>query len=290
MTKTIVFVHGNFVTKACWDAWVTRFEGRGYRCVAIPYPGRDASVATLRANPDRELLGSLTITGVLDQHERIIRSLPERPIIIGHSFGGLLTQLLVQRGLAEAAIAIDSVPPMGVIPFRLSFFRATAPALNPLAGRSPYMMSFPHFQYSFVNGMPLAEQRAAYDRYVVPESRTLGRGALGFNGKVNFRKAHAPLLMVGGEIDNIMPASLNRQNYNRYRKGSPSIVEFKEYAGRNHFSVIGGEGWEQVADDALSWASRVTSGAAGISADDDCTCGDPATSNGDLRAGVGAAR
>jgi len=258
MTNTIVFVHGSFVSKSCWDLWTARFESRGIRCIAIAYPGRDAPVKTLRANPDRQLLASLTITEVLDHHERIIHSLDERPIIIGHSFGGLLTQLLVQRGLAEAAVAIDSVPPQGVMPLRFSFYRSIAPLVNPLAGNRPYMMSFSHFQYAFANGMPLAEQRAAYEKYIVPESRPLARGALMRAGRVDFKKPHAPLLFIGGEIDNLMPASLNRQNYRRYREGSSSLVDYKEFAGLNHFTVIAGSGWERVADYAVHWAKRVT--------------------------------
>ena len=258
MTKTIVFIHGNFVNNRCWDAWVARYQSRGYRCVAIAYPGRDKPVAWLKANPDGTLLGSLTLDGVADYHAKLIRSLDEKPIIIGHSFGGLLTQLMVQRDLAAAAVAIDSVPPQGVLAPVWSFFRSTWPALNPFVPASrPYLMSFKHWQYTFVNGLPLAEQRRAYDAYVVPESRRLSRGGLSSAARIDFKRSHAPLLLIGGEKDNIMPAALNRVNHRRYAK-SPSITEFKEFPGRTHYTVIGGQGWEQVADYALDWATRVT--------------------------------
>jgi pimeloyl-ACP methyl ester carboxylesterase len=258
MARTIVFIHGNFVSSRCWDAWVARYKSRGYTCVAVAYPGRDKPVAWLKANPDGALLGSLTLDRVADYHEKVIRSLDEKPIIIGHSFGGLLTQLMVQRDLAAAAVAIDSVPPQGVLVPNWSFFRSTWPVLNPFVPASrPYLMSFEHWQYTFVNGLPLEEQRAAYDTYVVPESRRLSRGGLSSAARIDFKRPHAPLLLIGGEKDNIMPASLNRVNYQRYAK-SPSITEFKECPGRTHYTVIGGQGWEQVADYALDWATRVT--------------------------------
>jgi pimeloyl-ACP methyl ester carboxylesterase len=151
------------------------------------------------------------------------------------------------------------VPPQGVIPLSWSFFRSTWPVINPLVPASrPYLMSFRHFQYTFVNDLPLAEQRAAYDTYVVPESRRLARGGLSRAARVDFGRPHAPLLLIAGEKDHIMPASLNRQNYRRYAK-SPSVTEFKQFPGRAHYSIIGGEGWEEVADYAVEWATGATS-------------------------------
>ncbi len=131
-TKTVLFVHGNFVNYQCWDKWVHRYEVRGYKCIAVPYPGRDKPVDGLRkAHPDPRL-AQLGIDEVLDLHVRTIRGLSEQPIIIGHSLGGLLTQLLVNRGLGAAAIAIDSVPPQGILSFKWSFIKSTMPTLNPL--------------------------------------------------------------------------------------------------------------------------------------------------------------
>lgn len=257
MTKTVVFIHGNFVTSRCWDGWVARYQSRGFECVAIAYPGRDKPVAWLRANPDGALLGSLTLDRVADYHAKVIQSLDEKPIIIGHSFGGLLTQLMVQRDLAVAGVAIDSAPPQGVLTLKWSFYRSTWPVLNPFVPRTrPYMMSFKHWQYTFANGLPLAEQRETYETYAVPESRPLARGALTRAGRIDFRRRHAPLLLIAGEKDNLLPAALNWRNYKRYAK-SPSITEFKEFPERTHYTVIGGKGWEEVADYALDWVTRV---------------------------------
>lgn len=262
--RTVVFIHGNFVTRHSWDRWLNRYEGRGHRCVAIAYPGRDRSVAELRAGPTdlRATLAGLTIGSVMDHIADTIGSLDERPIVVGHSFGGLLTQLVVQRDLAAAAVAIDSVPPQGVVPLSWPFFRSTWPAINPFVPASrPYMMSLRHFRYTFANDLPLDAARAAWEAEVVPESRRLARGGLSRGARVDFGRVRAPLLLIGGEKDHIMPSSLNRQNFRRYRK-SPSLTEFKEFPGRTHYSVIGGPGWEEVADYALAWAIRAADGEA----------------------------
>ena len=254
-TRTIAFVHGNFVTRRSWEKVVPYFEARGYTCVPIAYPLRDESVESLRAKHPDSALARLTLSEVLDHHVRTIRALPEKPIVIGHSFGGLLTQLLTQRDLAAAAVTIDSVPPANVFGTQWSFFRSVWPLINPLKRNEPYLMPFSHFQYTFVNGMAPAAQREAYDRHVVPESRVLGAGGLSSLARVDFKRAHVPLLMIAGGADHIMPAALNRKNYQRYGASS-SVTDFKEFSGRTHYSVIAGPGWEEVADYASAWAER----------------------------------
>jgi pimeloyl-ACP methyl ester carboxylesterase len=254
-SQTIVFIHGMFMTRDCWEPWVRRYEARGQRSAAIAWPGRDQSVAALRqAHPDPRL-ARLTLREVVEHHEQAIRALPEPPLIIGHSMGGLIAQILLGRGLGAAAVAIDSAPPLGVLTARWSFFKANWPALNLLrSAKQPHTMSFEDFQYAFANGMPLAEQRAAYDRYVVPESLRVARGALTGLARIDFSKPRGPLLMIAGEIDHIIPASLNRSNFRRYRPAA-GVTEFKEFAGRNHF-LLGQAGWEEVADYSLEWLAR----------------------------------
>jgi pimeloyl-ACP methyl ester carboxylesterase len=207
-----------------------------------------------KAHPDRQL-GQLSLQQVIDHYADALKALDEKPILIGHSLGGLLTQLLLGRELALAGVAINSVPPQGVLPKQLSFFRAGFPVINPLFPDSaPYYMSFGEFQYAFVNGLPLAEQQAAYDAHAVPESRLVVRQGRSDLAKVDFKKKRPPLLFIAGEKDHFMPSPLNRDNYKAYRR-SRSVTEFKEFPGRTHF-IIGQMGWEEVADYALAWLQR----------------------------------
>lgn len=252
----IVFVHGLFVTRACWEPWIARFEARGHRCIAPAYPARDLPAAELRLrHPDPET-AAVTLPQVLEVFDRAIRALEQPPILIGHSYGGLLTQLLLQRQLGACGVAIDSVPPPGVRSFRWSFLRSLWPPLNPLLPASwPYLMSFAHFRYAFVNAQPLEAQRRFYDEAVAPESRRLARAALSRHARIDFARARPPLLLVAGERDHIIPSSLNRTNWRRYSR-SPSVTKFLELPGRDHY-LIGAPGWEEVADASLRWALDV---------------------------------
>jgi pimeloyl-ACP methyl ester carboxylesterase len=255
-SKTIVLIHGLSVSKHSWQSWADDYAARGYKVVTPDYhPGLDKSVAELKANPNDPILRTITLPQVIDHHVKTIQALDEKPIIMGHSFGGLLTQIMLQRGLGVAGVAIDSVPPMGILPLQWSFFRSTWPAVNPLIPASqPWYMTFAQFQYAWVHTLPLAEQRAAYDAVIVPESRRLYRSALTSDARVDFTRQRAPLLIIAGEQDHIMPAALNRANYKAYAK-SPSITAFKAFPGRTHYT-LGQPGWEQVADDALAWANE----------------------------------
>ncbi len=255
-TKTIVLIHGMFMNPLCWEKWILRYQAKGYKVLAPAWPGRDKSVEELRNNhPDPEL-PKLKLNNVVDYIANFIQSLNEKPAIIGHSMGGLAVQLLLQRDLAVAGVAIDPAPPAGVFTTALSFLKANFPAINPFLLSQPVRMSFEQFQYAFVNTLPLDEQRAAYDRYAIPELRGVPTSSLGAAGRINFKKPHPPLLITAGEKDHIVPAVLNKSNFNKYMASS-SITEFKMFPGRDHF-VIGEKGWEEVADYSLAWIEKVT--------------------------------
>lgn len=249
-TKTVVFIHGMYMNSLCWEHWVSHFQTKGYRCLAPDWPGRDQPIEVLRKNHPDPQLGRLTLSKVVEHFTGIIQQLDGKPILIGHSMGGLCVQLLLQKDLAAAGIAIDSAPPMGVITLQWPFLKSNWPHITPFVPQSnPIGMTFERFQYTFVNTLPLAEQRAAYDRYVVPESRRVPRESL--TARVDFRKSHPPLLLIAGSADHLIPAALNKTNFARY-KASPSVTDFKEFAGRTHF-IIGQNNWEEVADYALGW-------------------------------------
>ncbi len=250
--KTVVFIHGLYMTPLCWEDWVKRFEARGFRALAPAYPGRDKSVQALQT-PDAAL-GKLNLTAIVEDLENRIKKLDEKPILIGHSMGALVTQLLLHRGLASAAVAIDSAPPTGVFTTTFSFLKANWGHITPFVNQSsPVRMTFERFQYAFVNDMPLAEQRAAFERYVVPESRRIPRESL-FSAKIDFKRPHAPLLIIAGGGDHIIPPDLNQKNFKKY-KDSGSVTDFKEFPGRNHF-IIGQKGWEEVADYCIEWIAK----------------------------------
>jgi len=252
-TKTTVFIHGMYMNSLCWERWVPHCQAKGYRCLAPDWPGRDLPVDVLRKNHPDASLGQLTLSRVLGQFVDTIEGLDEKPVLIGHSMGGLIVQLLLQRDLAAAGVAIDSAPPMGVFTARWSFLKSNWPHITPFASQSrPIEMTFERFQYTFANALPLAEQRAAYERYVVPESRRVPRGSL--TARVDFKKPRPPLLLIAGSADNIIPASLNRSNAAKYKRSS-SVTDFKEFAGRSHF-IIGQKNWEEIANYVLAWLNE----------------------------------
>jgi pimeloyl-ACP methyl ester carboxylesterase len=256
--KTIVFVTGAFVSHHCWDEWQIYFQSKGYQTVATPWPYKEGAVEDLRGKhpSDNEGLTQLTLSEVIDSYAKVIKSFPEKPIVIGHSLGGLMTQILVNRDLTAAGIAIHPVPPLGVFPYEFSFLKAGWRSLGLFTSmKKTYLMSFRTWQYAFVNGMPLAQQNDAYDMLTIPESKRVARGGLTSAAKVDFKKAHSPLLIMAGSEDNIIPAHLNNRNYNAYKKREDSVLDYKLMTGRNHY-VLGQPGWEANADYVLNWIDK----------------------------------
>jgi pimeloyl-ACP methyl ester carboxylesterase len=256
-SKTIVFVTGAFVTHLGWEPWKKYFDSKGYKTYNPPWPFKDADPETLRKrHPDDIELATLTLNGVIDSYINFIKSLPEKPIVIGHSLGGCITQVIVNRDLAAAGAAIHSVPPQGVFPYEFSFLRAGWKVLGLFTSlKKTYLMSFKDFQYAFVNGMPLAEQREAYEKNIIPESKTVARGGLTSAAAVDFKKPHVPLLLTSGSLDTIIPAHLNFRNYNAYKKDNGSVLNYKEFPGRNHY-VLGQSTWKEDADYILDWLEK----------------------------------
>lgn len=257
-SKTIVLVHGLWVTPRSWEKFKRHYEARGYRVLAPAWPGIKGEVEDMQRDPSS--FNGVGIEQVIEHYTRIIRALTEKPIIMGHSYGGLITQILIDRGLGVAGVAIDSVPAKGIKLLPFSTIEALTPALaNPLNAQGTYLFPFARWWRVFANSLTGTEARAAYARYAIPApGKAIFQAALsnvtpGSGATVNFHNsARAPLLFIGGENDVIMPASLNRKNFRKYRHSS-AVTEYKEFAGRSHF-IIGEAGWEQVADYALNWA------------------------------------
>lgn len=253
-TKNVVFITGAFVHHSGWDEWKTYFESKGYNCINPPWPYKDApSAADLRnRQPNDTELAALTLEKLVTHYADIVKSFPEKPIVIGHSLGGLITQIILNRDLAAAAVAIHSVPPQGVFPYEFSFLKAGWKALGLFTSlKKTYLMSLKDWQYAFVNGMSLADQKDSYEKCTIPESKTVARGGLTSAAKVDFGKPHAPLLLTSGDKDNIIPAHLNNRNFKKY-KNNGSVLVYKEFEGRNHY-VVGQPTWKEDADYILAW-------------------------------------
>lgn len=261
MTRTIVFIHGAWVTPLCWEKFVPFFEARGYRCLAPAWPGKDRPIDAIRADPSP--LAGLGIGEIVDHYDRIIRELPEPPTLIGHSFGGLFVQILLDRGLGAAGVAIDSGPPRGVWAFEPTAVRALISVLLTWrVWRKVVRWKFSNFRYGFAHTLPLAEARAAFDRHVVPETGRIffqaALAALDRNSpmKVDFSNGtRAPLLLIAGQKDRIVPAVVNRRNLKAYRR-SAARTDFREFPDRVHW-IIAQDGWDDVAEHAATWLAEL---------------------------------
>jgi pimeloyl-ACP methyl ester carboxylesterase len=255
-TKSVVFITGAFVSNSGWDEWRAYFESKGYNTIAPAWPFKNGTAKELRdRQPNDRDLADLTLQELVEHYAEIVKSFPEKPIVIGHSLGGLITQIIVNRDLAAAGVAIHPVPPQGIFSYEFSFLRAGWKALGLFTSmKKTYLMSLGDWQYAFVNGMPLDEQKFTWEQNTIPESKRVARGGLTSAAKVDFNKSHPPLLITSGSEDNIIPAHLNVRNFKRYKKND-SILDYKEFPGRNHF-VLGQKTWKEDADYILDWLDK----------------------------------
>ena len=255
----IVLMHGLWLTPRSWEGWKRRFETRGHRVLAPAWPRMQEDIDEVRRNPSA--MNGLGVTEIADHYDEVIRGLDRPPVIMGHSFGGLVAELLLDRGLGAAGVAISPAPVKGVLRLPLAQLRAAFPVLgNPANRKRTVELTPKQFHYGFTNTMDEDEARAVYDRHRVPgPGRVLFQAAFAnFNRraatKVDFSKeGRPPLLVIGNGADHTVPASVSREAAKRLAK-STSTVDYKEFPGRPHFTV-GAPGWEEVADYALDWAN-----------------------------------
>jgi len=254
MSKTVVLIHGAWLTPAAWDQVKTRYEGLGYTVIAPAWPHLDRPIAELRRAPAPELR-KLSIRRIVDHYDGLIRKLPEPPILIGHSFGGLFVQLLADRGLGAAVVAVSPGAPRGVLPGPITL-RSALPVFTAFNGWNRVLtMSFKGFSTNFAQLMPAAEKRAAYERYIVPApGRIYYQGAVGIGSGVDYANPNrAPLLLIGADQDRIVQQSMVEAAYRKHR-ASPVTTDFKAFPGRDHCMLIE-SGWEVIADSIIEWAA-----------------------------------
>lgn len=256
MTKTIMLIHGAWLNSRSWENWKTRFEAKGFTVVAPDWPGADGEPSDLRANP-RKALTKYGPKEIVAHYERLIRQLPEQPILVGHSAGGVWVQHLLDRGLGVAGVAIDPAPTPGV-GLGLDTAISAFPVLgDPLSGGKVKQMTERFFANRFANGLPREKLSEQFARYIVPTAgKVYWDGVIsGGAGKINWAsKTRAPLLLVAGGLDKIAEPGMTRAIYNKQKRAS-SLTELKLYPNRSHFTFAE-PGWEEVADFALDWAVR----------------------------------
>ncbi|WP_350275864.1 alpha/beta hydrolase [Kribbella sp. HUAS MG21] len=257
--KTIVLVHGFWVTPRSWEHWIDRYQRAGYRVIAPAYPGFEVEVEALNADPTP--VEDVTAPAILAHLESVVGALDEPPIIIGHSAGGAFTQVLLDRGYGAAGVALNSAPTEGVRVTPLSQVRSSFPVLkNPAHRHKAVSLTPDQWKYTFANTFTDVEALALYRRYHVPASGRIFWNSLLANFEpgpqdvhVNYRNDHrAPLLFVSGREDHLMPPAIQRSNAKHY-KSPRTITEVKVYDGMPHL-LPAARGWEQVADHALAWA------------------------------------
>ena len=254
-SKTILFITGAFVSNECWNEWKDFYDKKGYRTIAPPWPYKDASPEVLRKRHPDSQVASIRLPQLIEHYEKIVRAMPEKPIIIGHSLGGLIAQILNQKGLASTIVAIHSVPPQGIMTFKFSFLKAGWGPLGFFTStKKTFLMSFSQWQYAFTNGLPLEWQEKGYQQLAIPESKLVVRDTITSVAKVDFNKPHRPILFIAGSTDHTIPFSLNHDNYKKYTDKT-SVTDYKLFPGRNHF-VLGQPGWEEIAVYILEWLQK----------------------------------
>jgi pimeloyl-ACP methyl ester carboxylesterase len=254
----IVLIHGFWVTPRSWEHWISHYESKGHRVLAPAYPGFEVEVEALNADPTP--IEQLTVPAVLEHLESVVGGLDRPPIIMGHSAGGVFTQVLLDRGYGAAGVAINSAPTEGVKVVPLSQIRAGFPVLKNPANRHRAVGLTPdQWHYTFTNTFSEEESQRLYERYHVPASGAVFWDSALANihpGKddtyVNYKNDdRAPLLFISGGEDHLMPPSVQRSNAKHYK--SDTITEVKEYEGYAHL-LPAQKGWEEIADYALDWA------------------------------------
>ena len=256
--RTIVFIHGLWIHSSSWKPWMDFFNEHGYPTINPAWPGDSSTVEESRLNS--KSIANKGVNEVANYYAKEIAGIEEPPILIGHSFGGLIAQVLLGRGNAAAAIAIDPAPMKGVWQLPLSALKASLPVLgNPFNLKRAVSLSFKQFKYGFANAVPEEEAKELYDKWTIPApARPLFQAATasfaGSETMVNTKnKKRGPLLITGGEKDHIAPPVLGKASAKKY---SPSVItEFKLFPGRGH-SLIVDHGWREVAEYVLEWLNN----------------------------------
>ena len=257
----VVFIHGLWLLPSSWDRWRALFEKAGYATLAPGWPDDPNTVDEANRHP--EVFAHKTVGGVADHFQGVMGELVKRPALIGHSFGGLLVQILAGRGLADASVAIDPAPFRGVLPLPISALRSAAPVIgNPANHGRAVPLTYEQFRYAFANAVSEDEAKELYNTYAVPAAGAPLFQAATANlnpwteAKVKSKNPQrGPLLIVSGEKDHTVPWAIANASFKKQRRNKESITEIVEIPGRGHALTID-HGWEEVAQTALGFIQR----------------------------------
>jgi pimeloyl-ACP methyl ester carboxylesterase len=259
----VVFIHGLWLLPSSWNRWAALFEQAGYSPVTPGWPDDPDTVAEANAHPG--VFAKKTIKQVADHFAGVTSRLDKQPAVIGHSFGGLIAQILAGRGLSAATVAIDAAPSRGVLPLPISSLRAARPVLgNPFNRHRAVPLTYGQFRYAFANAVSDDEAKELFETFAVPApgAPLFQAAAANINpwteAKVNKRNpARGPMLIISGEKDRTVPRALSDATYKR-QKSNAGVTEFVEMKNRGHSLTIDG-GWREVADTALAFLTRSVS-------------------------------
>jgi non-heme chloroperoxidase len=258
--EPVAFVHGLWLLPSSWDRWAAVFEEAGFVAVSPGWPDDPETVEEAKAHP--EVFAHKSVGQIADYVDGIIRKLDKKPVVIGHSFGGLMAQILAGRGLASVTVAIDPAPFRGVLPLPISALRSASPVLSNPANRNRAVpLTYEQFRYGFANAVDEDEAKQLYETYSVPGSGVPIFQAASANlnpwteAKVDTKNPErGPLLIIVGESDHTVPPAIAKAAYKR-QQANEGVTEFVEIPGRGHALVID-NGWRDVADTALAFVQR----------------------------------
>jgi len=256
----VVFVHGLWLLPSSWERWARLFEEAGYVAVSPGWPDDPETVEQAKEQP--EVFARKSVGEVADHFESVISGLERKPAVIGHSFGGLLTEILAGRGLAAVSVAISPAPFRGVLPLPISALRVASTALkNPANYNRAVPLTYDQFRYGFANAVPEDEAKELYEAYSVPgPGKPLFQAAAAnlnpwTEAKVDARNSErGPLLIVSSDQDHTVPPAIAKASFKKEKK-NPGVTEYVELEGRGHALTIDG-GWREVAGTALDWLRR----------------------------------
>jgi pimeloyl-ACP methyl ester carboxylesterase len=256
----VVFIHGLWLLPSSWDRWAAFFEEAGYASLTPRWPDDPDTVAEANASP--EAFAGKTVGQVADHFSSVIGQLDRKPMVIGHSFGGLLAQIVAGRGLAAASVAIDAAPFRGVLPLPISSLKSAKPVLgNPLNRRRAVPLTYDQFRFAFANAVEEDEAKALYDEFAVPASGAplFQAAAANLNpwteAKVDTENPdRGPLLLISGETDNTVPWAIVHASFEK-QKRNPGVTEIVQIPNRGHALTID-SGWREVATTALEFVKR----------------------------------